>query len=408
MHDAAHDSQAAPRPVGGRRRAWPDGRPRVLQVVPALRRGGGGVERSAIDVAAALAANGGASIVASAGGEMVHQLGRAGVAHLTLPLASKNPLTIWRNAGRLARAIEEQRIDIVHARSRAPAWSAWLATRRLGVPFVTTVHGAYDASNALKRRYNAIMTMADLVIANSEFTARSVVSTYGVDPGLIRIIHRGVDCDRFDRHRVSAERVIKLARGWRVTDGQAVVLLPARLTRWKGHALLIEALARLGREDVACLMVGAVGDHRRYRDELVGLASARGLGSRLMIVDHCDDMPAAFMLADVVVSASIEPEAFGRVVAEAQAMGRPVVVAGHGGAPEQILPGETGWAFAPRDPAALAAALTQALSLDAAARDRLAESAARHARAHFSVEGMCALTLAVYDELGPAAARGGA
>ncbi len=379
--------------------AWPQGRPRVLQVIPALKRGGGGAERSAIDVAAALAASGLDSYIASSGGDMMRELGRAGVAHITLPLASKNPITIALNVGRLARAIEQLKIDIVHARSRAPAFSAYSAARRTGARFVTTVHGAHAQSGFLKRRYNAIMTKGELVIANSHFMADHLERHYDLPKARIRVVPRGIDLTRFDPARVSPERVIRLSRAWRLPDGQPVVMLPARLTRLKGHSGLIEAVARLPRNDVVCALVGDATDRQHYRAQLLAQAETCGLGARLLHVDHCDDMPAAYMLADVVVSASIQPESFGRTIAEAQAMGRPVVASNHGGAPEQILEGETGWTYAPQDAQALAQAIEKALALGQDGRARLAVVAREHVRRNYSVEVMCANTRAVYDEL---------
>ena len=364
-----------------------------------MRRGGGGVERSAIDVARALADIGAAPLVASAGGEMAHELTRAGVVHAELPLASKNPLTIYRNAARLARLIARNAIDIVHARSRAPAWSAQMAAARTGARLVTTFHGTYNYGDALKHRYNAVMTSGDRIIANSRFIARHVAENYDVDTAIIRVIPRGVDTGRFRADGVSGERIVSLSRSWRLPDGLPVVMLPGRLSRWKGQLLLIEALARLGRRDVACVIVGAAQRGDGFGAELTAACHRRGVADIVHLQDHCDDMAAAYMLADVVVSASVEPEAFGRVVAEAQSMGRPVVVARHGGAPEQIIEDQTGWSFTPGDPDDLARALSRALSLSQEARARLSAVAAEHARAHFAVEGMCAATLAVYDEV---------
>ena len=371
--------------------------PAVMQVLPRLV--SGGVERGTIDVAAALVHAGWRAIVASEGGPMVRELERAGAVHITLPVATKNPLVIHRNIARLVDAIRAHRIDLVHARSRAPAWSAYYATRRAGARFMTTFHGAYKARGELKRWYNGIMARGERVIAISEFIANHVVDRYGCDPARIRMIPRGVDLVRFDPQNVSAERVIQLAREWRLPDGVPVVMLPGRLTRLKGHAILIEAMGRLGRRDLCCLLVGGDNGHARYRRELEDLIRARGLESVVRLVDHCRDMPAAFMLADVVVSASIDPEAFGRVAAEAQAMGRPVVASDHGGSREIVVPGKTGWLVRPGDAAALAAAIDEALALDADARALLARQATGRVRDEFSREQMCSATLAVYAEL---------
>ncbi|MCH8154428.1 MAG: glycosyltransferase family 4 protein [Proteobacteria bacterium] len=373
------------------------GRPVVLQILPRLVTGG--AERGAVDIAVTLAEAGGTSLVASAGGPMEYELKRAGIAHVKLPLASKNPVVMYRNVARLVGLIEAHDVDIVHARSRAPAWSAAAAARRTGRHFVTTFHGAYEVGNALKRRYNAIMVKGERVIANSEFIARHIREAYKVDPARVRVIRRGVDLARFDPERASAERVIQLANKWRLPDGVPVVMLPGRLTRWKGHRGLIEALTHLRDVELLCVIVGT--DERRgaYRAELERLIARHGLGGRVFLPGHCDDMPAAYMLADVVVSASTRPEAFGRVVSEAQAMGCPVVASDHGGAREQVLGNRTAFLFPPGDAAALADMIREALALDAGARERLAAEARAHVKANFDKTHMCAATLALYREI---------
>jgi glycosyltransferase involved in cell wall biosynthesis len=371
--------------------------PVIMQVLPSLVTGG--VERGAVDVAAAIAKAGWRSVVVSEGGPMVRELERAGATHVTLPVASKNPFTMHRNVQRLVDVIRDTGADIVHARSRAPAWSARAAARRMRVPFMTTFHGTYNAGNPLKRYYNSIMAKGARVIAISEFIARHVERVYHASPALVRIIHRGIDVAKFDPARVSVERQVKLAGDWRLPDGLPVVMLPGRLTRWKGQALLVDAMARLGRRDVLLLLVGSDQGRSAYRAELEARARSRGLEGITRIVDHCQDMPAAYMLADVVVSASTDPEAFGRVVAEAQAMGRPVVAPAHGAAPEILIEGETGWTFEPGRVDSLAEAIGKALALKAEARQSLAQLAIDHVRANFTKDGMCQATLDVYEEL---------
>lgn len=371
--------------------------PTIMQVLPALVTGG--VERGAADVSAAIVAAGWKSVVVSEGGPMVREVERAGGVHVTLPIGSKNPITMRRNVARLVEVARLHGADLIHARSRAPAWSARSAARELGVPFMTTFHGTYNFGNPLKRWYNSIMAKGTRVIAISDFIARHVTQNYGTPPAILRTIHRGVDVSRFDPSRVSAERVIKLARDWRLPDGLPVVMLPGRLTRWKGQTLLIDAAAKLGRRDIVVLFVGSDQGRYAYRKELEALVRKRGLEGIVRIVDHCNDMAAAYMLSDVVVSASTDPEAFGRVVAEAQAMGRPVVAPDHGGAPEILKPNETGWLFKPGDAAGLADALKQALALDAAARDDLAGHAIANINDRFTKERMCAATLDVYEEV---------
>ncbi len=373
------------------------GRPVVLQVLPRLVTGG--AERGAVDVAVTVAEAGGTSLVASEGGPMEYELKRGGVPHIKLPLASKNPLVMRRNIGRLVSIIEEHDVDIIHARSRAPAWSTLSAVKQTGRHFVTTFHGAYEAGSAIKRYYNGIMVKGERVIANSEFIARHIRETYKVDPGHIRVIRRGVDLERFDPERVSAERVIQLANRWRLPDGVPVVMLPGRLARWKGHTVLIEALAGLGDIELLCVIVGSDRGRAAYRSELEKLISRSGLDSRVFLPGHCDDMPAAYLLADVVVSASIQPEAFGRVVSEAQAMGCPVVASDHGGAREQVIGNRTAFLYPPGDAALLAEMIRSALALDADERERLAEEARAHVVANFDKRQMCAATLALYREI---------
>ena len=392
----SHTSTPAPEAQAPRRAA--DARlPAILQVVPSLVTGG--VERGAADVSAALVQAGWRSVVVSAGGPMVREIERAGAVHVALPMDSKNPLVVRRNIGRLVDLITLHRIDLVHARSRAPAWSAWGAAQRTGRPFVTTFHGVYNEANPVKHWYNSIMTRGARVIAISEFIGRHVAQRYGVASNKIRVIHRGVDFAVFDPHNVSQPRIVQLAREWRLPDGVPIVILPGRLTRWKGQMVLIDALAQLDRRDVCCLLVGADQGRVKYRKEIEQHVRRRGLEGVVRMVDHCRDMPAAYMLADVVVSASTDPEAFGRVVAEAQAMGRPVIAPSHGAAPEIVQPGETGWLVAPNDPKALAGALDQALKLDAEQREVLADTAIRHVRERFTRDSMCAATLEVYREV---------
>jgi glycosyltransferase involved in cell wall biosynthesis len=377
----------------------PHGRPVVLQVLPAL--GPGGAERGAVDIAVALVRAGGVAIVASSGGPLERELTRAGAIHVTLPLATKNPIAMRANVSKLVSLIERYGVDVVHARSRAPAWSARAAARRTGAKFLTTYHGTYNEHGPLKRAYNSIMVKGDLVIAISQHIADLIVARYRIERARIRLIHRGVDFEIFDPARVMPPRLIQLAQAWRLEDGMPVVMLPGRLTRWKGQRVLIEALARLGRTDLRCVLVGADQGRTGYRRALERRIAALKLGSVVHLVDHCNDMPAAYMLSDVVVSASTDPEAFGRVVVEAQAMGRLVIASDHGGARETVIPDETGWLVAPGDADALVKALAEALALavDLGRRERMAARAMEHVRAHFSKEAMCAATLAVYGEL---------
>ncbi|MHA1107722.1 MAG: glycosyltransferase family 4 protein [Alphaproteobacteria bacterium] len=376
--------------------AKPDG-PVILQVLPSLETGG--VERGTVDIAGAINDAGWTALVASSGGTMVRDVERAGARHIELPLDAKNPWVMWANARRLERLIAEYKIDILHARSRAPAWSALLAAKRTGVKFVTTFHGSYNAASPLKRWYNSVMTRGDSVIAISNYIGGEITGRYGADPARVKIIPRGVDTDLFDPAAVSAERLITLATQWRLPDGAPVIMLPGRLSRWKGQLVLVEALARLGRRDVRCIIVGSDQGRTGYARQLEADIARLGVDDIVHVIGQCRDMAAAYMLADVVVSASTDPEAFGRVAVEAQAMGRPVIATDHGAARETVLAGETGWLVPPGDASALTQVLRDALAIDADTREAMADRAMSHVRANYSKVLMCVRTLAVYRSL---------
>ena len=372
----------------------------LLQVLPAL--DNGGVERGTVDLARFLARNGHRAIVASGGGRLVPELEAAGAIHLTMALASKNPLRIHRNAARLAQVIGEHRVELVHARSRAPAWSAMLAAKRTGRPFVTTFHAVYGGHDRrLKRRYNQVMAKGDRVIAISDFVADHVQQVYGVAPPVLRTIYRGVDVAAFDPKRVGPERVAALADRFCVPAGLKVAVLPGRITKIKGHALAMDAVAKLERADFQVLFVGPETPGSLYASELRAKIKSRGLQERVRFVGGCDDMPAAILLADVVLVPSVGPEAFGRASVEAQAMGKPVIVTDVGGLGETLLPASTGWLVPTDDPAELAFALDLALNMPAEAKERLKGRARSWIMDQFTAERMCQQTLAVYAELVP-------
>jgi glycosyltransferase involved in cell wall biosynthesis len=331
---------------------------------------------------------------------MVRELDRLGVQHIALPVHSKKPWVIKENIAKLEAVIRQHGVDIVHARSRAPAWSAFYAAQNTHVHFVTTFHGTYNLGPfKLKQPYNQIMTRGERVIAISQFIADHIQAVYHTDPGRIRVVHRGIDIDKFDPTRVSQERIIQLAQRWRLPDGYPVVMLPGRLTRWKGQEVLIEALAVLGRKDVRCLLVGSDQGRTAYNEELQSLVERKGLSDVVHIVGECNDMPAAYMLTDVVVSASTDPEAFGRVIVEAQAMGRPVVATDNGAGRENVLDGQTGLLVPPRDPAALALALDRVLAIGHEERQERAKLAIDFVRQNFTRRLMGERTLAVYAEV---------
>lgn len=378
----------------------------VLQIVPTLETGG--AERGAIDIAAALAARGDRALVASEGGRLAEELAAVGGTLVPLPVASKNPLRLVTNALALARLVRAESVDIVHARSRAPAWAALLACRLTGTPFVTTFHGIYGERNAAKRFYNSVMARADVVIANSSYTAELIGRRHGTQAERIAVIPRGIDSARFSPDAVGEARRQALRDAWGLAGNEKLVLQLARLTGWKGQSVLIEAAALpplAGRSDHVVALAGDAQGRNDYERALEQSIAAHDLKGRVRLVGHCDDAPAALALADVAVIASTEPEAFGRTAVEAAAMGVPVVATALGATSETVLapPGcpaaeRTGWLVAPSDPVALGEAIAAALALTPAERKALAVRARRHAM-RFTTEAMQEATLAVYDRL---------
>jgi glycosyltransferase involved in cell wall biosynthesis len=370
--------------------------PAVLQVLPSLV--SGGVERGTLEIAEALVAAGFRAFVASAGGPLVARLEALGARHVALPLATRSPAGLWRNAAALAGLVRREGIAILHARSRAPAWSALAAARRSGAHFVTTYHGTYNEGLPGKRLYNSVMARGERVIAISRFIAEHVRAVHGVGEDRLRLIPRGVDERIFDPARVGPERLAALRAAWGVAEGRPVVMLPGRITRWKGQEVLVEAMARLGGEALA-LLVGDAAGREGFRDALATRIAALGLGERVRLVGHAEDMPAALLLADVVVHASTEPEAFGRTVIEAQAMERCVVASDLGGPTETVEHGVTGWRVPPGDAGALAAAIAAVLAMPPPARAAIGARARAAVLAGYTTARMQAATLAVYREL---------
>lgn len=371
--------------------------PVIMQIIPEL--GAGGAEQGCIDIAAEIVKAGAKAIVVSNGGYRVSELARAGAIHIDMPVHSKNPVIMWKNVARLKKIIKRHNVGIVHARSRAPAWSAWRACKGTDTHFITTCHAPYNISGEAKRIYNGSIAQGEIIIAISDFVAQYLQDNYNVEPERIRTIHRGIPIERFHPTAVTAERMIDLATQWRIPDGANIIMMPGRITRWKGHHILIEAIAKLNRPDVFCVIIGSDQGRTEYRQELDQYIEEQGLGTQIRIVDQCHDMPAAYMLSTVVVSASTDPEGFGRIPVEAQAMGRPIIASDHGGARETILRGETGWHVPPSDPDALAQAMHEALSLDPSQRAILATRSMAHVAAHFTKDIMADKTLGVYAEI---------
>jgi len=369
----------------------------ILQVVPALH--SGGVERGTVEMVQAITDAGGSALVASAGGRLVDAVTAAGGRHMTLPLASKNPVRLWRNAANLTQLVRAEQVQIVHARSRAPAWAAALATRRTGAHFVTTYHAPYGEGVPGKRAYNAVMARGERVIAISHFIADLVHQRHGTPSARLRVIPRGVDPAIFDPAAVTPVRLAKLRQDWALPPGARIVLLPGRLSRWKGHDVLIEAMRFVRTQGVVCVFAGPLDARDGYVGELRRRAAQLGIADRIGFVGRCDDMPAGLLLAEIVVNASTAPEGFGRTIIEAQAMRRPVIVTDHGGAAETVEHGLTGWRIAPGDLVALAAAIDRVLASPDRERNAVGARARASVLAHYTTAAMQRATLDVYAEI---------
>ena len=374
----------------------------LLQVVPELETGG--AEQTTIDVARAVIAAGGRAFVATRGGRMTARLEADGARLAQMPVQSKNPLVMLGNASRLVDLIRAEKVSLVHARSRAPAFAALWAARTTKTPFVATYHGVYKAQSNLKRWYNAVMTRGDLVIANSDYTRAHVLAEHAVDPAKVIAIPRGVDLDRFNPSWVTPDRVEALKRAWGIadTDHRTRFLLAGRLTRIKGHLTIIEAAKRMkaaGRADFLILFAGDDQGRTGYGEELAAAIAEAGVGDQIRAVGHCDDMPAAYLLADVAILPTTVPESFGRTAVEPQAMGRTVIASNHGGTMETVVDGVTGWLVRPDDPQAWANAMTRAMDLGPGKRGEMGQAGMNRTRQLYRVDAMCAATLAAYERV---------
>ena len=369
----------------------------ILQVLPELN--AGGVERTTIEIAQALSAAGHVPHVACAGGRMEDELSAAGGILHRLPVGSKNPLTLRSNTRALIKIIKQHNIGLVHARSRAPAWPAKAAAREAKIPFITTYHGIYNAKSRLKRRYNAVMTKADLIIANSNFTKNHIIEEHGTDPKKIIVIPRGVDMDLFDPAQISARDIDAVRADWGVDGTRPVLLLPGRVTRWKGQLVAVNALAKLESKgmDADLVLLGDPQGRDEYVEEIKAAAAELGLTGNVKTAAHTDNMPAAYAACDLVISASTDPEAFGRVAAEAQAMHKLVMASDHGGARETVIDGETGSLTKPGDAAALAAAITAVLARPKDDLLHMGKAARARIGREYSDTALKTATLAVYE-----------
>ena len=374
----------------------------VLQVIPDL--AAGGAERTTIEMAQAVTAAGGRALVASRGGRLEAALKAAGGELLRLDMATKNPFSMRVNASRLADIIRREGVSIIHARSRAPAWSALWAARRTGIRFITTYHGAYKGRSALKKLYNSVMARGDMVIANSAWIAEHIAAEHGLSPDRIVTIPRGVDLAQFDADTIIDSRVTGMQSlfGLAGSAETFVAIMPARMTVWKGHAEAIRAVAALPaglRARIVLIFVGDAQGREAYVRELVSLAENLGIAGQTRILGHVDDVPAALKASHVMLAPSVEPEAFGRSAAEAGALGLPVIATDHGGARETVIHGVTGLRVPPGDTNALRDAIAAVMEMPEDDRLTMGKAAREYIRSMFSTTALQQATLSVYQSL---------
>jgi glycosyltransferase involved in cell wall biosynthesis len=371
----------------------------VLQIIPSL--DAGGAEQACVDIAAGLAAAGHRAIVVSSGGVLAEKVLAAGGEFIEHPVASKNPATMLANALWLAQFIRNQKIDIIHARSRAPAWSAFWASRITRRSFITTFHAAYKFSGPVKKFYNSVMAKGDRIIAISDFIAAHIRKTYVVDAGRVRTIPRGIDLDAFMPEKVAEDRCAALRRAWGVSENEKIILCPARLSPIKGQSVLIEAMGLLPPQfaDMTAVIVGDDQGRKEYRQKLEKLIALRGLQKQVKLVSHCNDMPAAYKIASLAVAPSLIAEGLGRVPIEAMSMGVPVIASAIGGFAETIRHEKTGWLVPPNDPGRLAKTIAEVMGQTPEQRAQLTKTAMQEARVRYDKRKMVASTLAVYEEV---------
>jgi len=372
-------------------------KPVIMQVVPALN--SGGVEQGVIDVNKAIVKAGGVSIIVASGGKRVSEVTRAGGIYIEMPVHSKNPITMYRNVKRLRKIINEYKVDLVHACSRAPAWSAKPAVKGTKAKYLTSCHSIHHIDFPLKRWYNSSVLKGELVIAVSYALEAHLIKEYKVDKSKMRVIQRGFSPESLSPDVVSQQRVVALLNKWRLPEDEMIILYPARVSPTKGHKILIDAMAKLGRKDIFCVIAGVTEGYESYVAELEQYIDSKGLGSQIRIVGLCTDMPAAYKMSNAVTCPSVLPEGFGRIAIEAMAMGKPFVGTNTGGYTETIKNGETGWLVEPNDVDALAEAIEKALAMDQKQRDVFAKKVIKYALENFTNELMCAKTLDVYAEL---------
>jgi len=377
---------------------------KVLQVIPKL--GYGGAETGCYDIAHFLPENDCGSFIVTSGGELLKFIDKKKVKIIKLPVHSKNPLIIFINFLALVAIILVKNISIVHARSRAPAWSCLLAAKITGRKFVTTFHGTYNFNNKIKKFYNSVMVRSDLIIAGSNFIFSHIKDNYtkylNAKKKLL-VIFRGINVDYYDPTTKLDSDEKKLLKKWQIEKDKKIILLPGRLTGWKGQEVFIEAInlvnIELGYEAFYAVILGSDQGRDLYKKKLIRITEQHRLNNQVKFIDHCNDMALAYKVSDIVISASIEPEAFGRVAVEAQSMEKPIIASDIGGSNETIIDEKTGFLFESNNAKSLSIKILKVLSMDEASLQSIGKEGRKNIIQKFNVEKMCFSTYSEYKRI---------
>ena len=377
---------------------------KVLQVIPRL--GYGGAETGCYDLAHYLHEQDCKSYIVTSGGELIKYIDKKKVKLIKLPVQSKNPLLILINSIALTLLILFLNISIVHARSRAPAWSCYLATKITRRKFVTTFHGTYNFKNSIKKFYNSIMVKSDVLIAGSNFIFSHISENYQKflnSKKKFLVIFRGINTEYFDSDTIKKKDIDKLKATWKIEDNKKIILLPGRLTAWKGQEMFIEAINLFKKSnpelDFVAVILGDDQGRTVFRKKLERLVEQFNLTQNIKFVDNCNVMPVAYYISDVIVSSSIEPEAFGRVSVEAQAMKKPIIASNIGGSKETVIDNKTGLLFESGNPKSLCDKLNEIIKLDTLTLDLMGREGRKNVINRFNIEKMCLNTYSEYKKL---------
>jgi glycosyltransferase involved in cell wall biosynthesis len=377
---------------------------KVLQVIPKL--GYGGAETGCYDVAHYLSENNCKSFIVTSGGDLIKFIDSKKVKLIKLPVHSKNPLLIIFNSIILIGIILFYNISIVHARSRAPAWACLLATKVTGRKFVTTFHGTYNFKGRIKKFYNSVMVRSNLIISGSNFIFSHIKKNYSELLNVKKkflVIFRGINVDYFDPSTKLENDEQKLLQKWEIKKDKKIVLMPGRLTSWKGQELFIEAInlinIELGYEAFYAVILGSDQGRDLYKKKLIRLCEQYRISKQIKFIDHCRDMALAYKVSDIVVSASIEPEAFGRVSVEAQSMQKLIIASNIGGSNETIIDEKTGFLFESGDAKSLSKKIIRAITMDETSLKIIGIEGRKNIVKKFNVEKMCFSTYSEYKRL---------